>query len=296
MLYANDLSLCVAGDVTVVQYADDTQILVSGKKRDLKHLVTRMEAALSSMYQWFCQNGMKLNAQKTKMLVIGTPAMLRDMPHVTINFCGASIPDSKVVQNLGLSMDRHLNYQSHIDVLSRKCTGILLALSHARHVMPRSALKIVIEALVFSIVRYCLSIYGSCGKVQIHRVQKIINFAARVVTGRRRFDHISESVEQLGWFTAEKLVEYHTATAVNRVVSTGLPANIRMSIGPRASEVHVHNTRNANLWTLPAIRSETGRRRLCYRGVLLINRLGVEPGGSHFRQQLRAALNVSDTD
>ena len=290
MLYANDLSLCVGSDVTVVQYADDTQILVSGKKRDLQTVITRMQTALNSMYQWFCQNGMKLNAQKTKMLVLGTPAMLRNMPPVTVNFCGATIPDSRVVQNLGLHMDRHLNYQSHIDALSRKCTGVLLALSHARHVIPRAAFKAIVEALVLSIVRYCLSIYGSSGNVQIHRVQKIVNFAARVVTGRRRYDHVSDAIVQLGWMTADQLVHYHTLTAVNRTLMTGLPAYMRETIGPRANAVHSHGTRNANRWTLPQIRCEAGRRRLCYRGVSMLNEIDIEPCTTYFRHDLKVAI------
>ena len=76
MLFANDLSLHAPDNVTIVQYADDTQLMVTGKKRDLQQLVTRIERALDSVYQWFCHHGMKLNTKKTQMLVLGTPAML----------------------------------------------------------------------------------------------------------------------------------------------------------------------------------------------------------------------------
>ena len=72
MLFANDLSLYVPDDVTIVQYADDTQLLVSGKNHDIQRLVARMGNALNSVYQWFCHNGMKLNTKKTQMLVLGT--------------------------------------------------------------------------------------------------------------------------------------------------------------------------------------------------------------------------------
>ena len=63
--------------------------------------------------------------------------------------------------------------------MTAKCTGILIALSHARHVMPARTLKVVVQALVLSIVRYCMSVYGSCGVTRMARVQKIINFCAR---------------------------------------------------------------------------------------------------------------------
>ena len=71
MLFSNDLSLHVPNGVSVVQYADDTQLIVTGRKCDLPQLVARMERALDTVHQWFCFNRMKLNCKKTQMLVLG---------------------------------------------------------------------------------------------------------------------------------------------------------------------------------------------------------------------------------
>ena len=122
---------------------------------------------------------------------------------MTLQYCGSVIHDSRVVENLGLTIDRHLNFVNHVDALTQRCTGMLIALTHARHVIPKALLNPIVQALVISIVRYGISVYGSCGTVQMHRVQKIINFCARVVTGRRRHDHISDAIQQLGWLNAE---------------------------------------------------------------------------------------------
>ena len=43
--------------------------------------------------------------------------------------------------------------------------------------------KILIEALVLPHIRYCLSVWGGCGVGERRRVQKAVNFAARIVTG-----------------------------------------------------------------------------------------------------------------
>ena len=53
-------------------------------------------------------------------------------------------------------MDRHPNFVPHVDRVSQKCTGMLVALMHARHVIPRSALKRIVEGLVLSVLRYLL--------------------------------------------------------------------------------------------------------------------------------------------
>ena len=90
LLYANDLSMCVGEGVSIIQYADDTQVLVSGKKRELASLIARIEKALGTLFRWFCYNGMKVNAQKTQMIVLGTPSMLRDLPPVSLSFNGTT--------------------------------------------------------------------------------------------------------------------------------------------------------------------------------------------------------------
>ena len=188
-LYTNDLSLHVPESVSIVQFADDTQLLITGRKQDIHSMIETMECTLDSLSRWYCSHGMRLNASKTQMVVLGTPAMLRHMPAVQLSFCGATVSDSRVVRNLGVTIDRHLNYQSHIAEMARKCNGILIALNHARHVIPKSVLKSIVQALVISIVRHCISVYGTCGETQLHRVQKILNFCARVACGRRKHEH-----------------------------------------------------------------------------------------------------------
>ena len=80
--FSNDLSLYVYGDVRITQYADDTQILVTGRKRDIRHLIHHMESALCTLFQWFGQNQMKVNSQKTQLIVLGTRQMLLDLPRL----------------------------------------------------------------------------------------------------------------------------------------------------------------------------------------------------------------------
>ena len=290
MLFANDLALHVQSDVTVVQYADDVQLLLSGKKQHLPQLIMQMENALETLYQWFCHHSLKVNEQKTQMVVLGTPAMLRNMQPVTISFNGSQIPDSKQVKNLGVTIDRHLNYQAHIDDLTRRCTGTLMALNHARHVIPRSTLASIVQALVLSSVRYCMSVYGSCSETQIERVQKIINFGARVVSGRRRRDHISDVVRELNWMSAKQLYQYHAVCNIRSAIVTQQPAYIHHTIGVPANQLHSHDTRRADRRTVPLIQNEAGRRRLCYSGVSMLNELNVNAHTPRFRSKLKRAI------
>ena len=289
-LFSNDLGLHVNDDVTLVQYADDVQLLISGRKQELPRIIAQLEENLFSLFQWFCHHRMKVNEQKTQMIVLGTHQMLRNTPAVTLSFNGSLIHESETVKNLGVTIDRNLTYQPHVDALNRKCTGMLMALNHARHVIPSDTLATLVNALVISVVRYCLSVYGSCNNSQMHRIQKIINFGARVVSGRRRHDHISDVVHRLGWMSAEQLAEYHAICLVRSVVCSHLPETLFSDIGTPISLRHSHETRSVNQLSLPAIRTEAGRRQLCYRGVKLTNAINVPVTDQQFRKDVKREL------
>ena len=247
-----------------------------------------MEQALVCVYDWFCSNGMKLSTAKTQALVLGTPAMLRGLPPVSLNFLGTVVPDSRVVKNLGVIMDCHLNFQPHVDQITSKCTGILVGLMHAKHVIPKNTIVTIVQALVTSVVRYCISLYGTCNATQLHRVQKVLNFGARVISGRRKYDHISDVFRELNWLDATSLVMYHRLCLIHAAVTTGRPESIASSIGTVAQ--HHYQTRGATQLVLPRIRTELGRRRLCYSGVHCYNRLPFVTNTRNFKTQLRRHL------
>ena len=82
-------------------------------------------------------------------------------------------------------MDRYLTFVDHVDHVIAKCNGNLIALVHAKHSLPETSVKSIVNALAMSVVRYCMPIYGTCTKTEIYRIQKIINFSARVVSGKK---------------------------------------------------------------------------------------------------------------
>ena len=79
-------------------------------------------------------------------------------------------------------------------------------------------------------------------------------------------------------------------------MSTCQPEAIVNTIGPRARQRHGHDTRRADLYTLPAIRTESGRRRLCYRGVTMLNSVSVEPGTPGFRSAVKRTVGTVNAD
>ena len=279
-IYANDMGLHLDDmeNIEIVKFADDTQILISGHKTNLARMIETLELALSRLSDWFNENRLKINAKKTQMMVFGSKPMLKNVPNIRVNFCGTFIEESRVVKNLGLHMDRHMTFSSHIDHVVGKCSGRLIALMHAKHSLPKSSIKPIVNALIISSVRYCISIYGTSTKTEENRIQKIINFAARVISGRKKYERISDVIKELNWLSASQLVQYHRTCLVHKVISTGLPETLNACISANAHH-HEHETRQSDQLRLPSIKTDFGRRQLAYSGVQLHNKVSQKMRG-----------------
>ncbi|PIK49627.1 putative RNA-directed DNA polymerase from mobile element jockey-like, partial [Apostichopus japonicus] len=99
-------------------YADDTQVYVSvcpTSEEGVKQAVSKLEDCLSKVQAWMSTNFLKLNADKTEVMVIGFRAQLVkfNLPSVTV--AGVDVPvQTNPVRNLGVMF--RLRYDN-------ECTG-----------------------------------------------------------------------------------------------------------------------------------------------------------------------------
>ena len=67
----------------------------------------------------------------------------------------------------------------------------------------------MINSVVFSKLFYCSAVRAGTYKENIHKLQLMQNFAARIVTDTGKYDHITLALKALGW-----LADYRGATLV----------------------------------------------------------------------------------
>ena len=294
-VFANDLSL-FAEDAVVVQYADDTQILVSGKKSKIHTVVAHMERVLDSLDVWFRANGLKVNAAKTQLMLLGSSQNLRTTPDVSVKFRGHDLIPVSEAKNLGLIFDRSLTWDSHVSEITRRCIGVLSGLSHLRGHLPPSVISALVNALVFSQIRYCISVYGNGTKKNLSRIQKIINYSAKVIFGRKKIDRVSDLLGGLGWLSAEDLTSYHTLCLTHKVRRRGEPEALASCLSTVA-EHHDRSTRQDHDLYVPWFNTDMGERRFSCRAPALYNtlppelvQLPIPVFGRHLRRHL---MNLS---
>ena len=278
-IFASDLSLH-APDAHVTQYADDTQILMSDIKHNLPSLIQRMESTLTSLASWFHAHGLKLNASKTEILLLGTRQNTRDLSPVSVRVSGETVQESPCVRNLGVLFDRHLTWDAHVSDVVRKCVGLLIGLRHLRRYLPRHVMLTIVQGLVISRVRYCISVYGNGTSANCTRLLKVVNFATRVVTGLKKYDHVSHARCGLGLLTPSQMCDMHTTLVAYKACHTGEPVDLAsLFCTYAAARTCDRTTRQDRLLRPPATRTAAGQRSFAYRAASLLNALPDEMEG-----------------
>ncbi len=121
-IYVNDLHAYVDG--FLVQYADDTQFLHSGRVEELNKIIKETEDALARCRDYFLKNGLMFNSSKTQCIFIGSRQLLSSIPpNTTINFNGTIIHSKQHVKNLGIYIDRFMLFDVHVNEINKKSYG-----------------------------------------------------------------------------------------------------------------------------------------------------------------------------
>jgi hypothetical protein len=96
-------------------YADDVQLYNSGERTDIARTIGKLNADLSSIWDWSLQNGLCLNPEKSKALIISLQPMSSiNIPPIKLN--GSVVPYCDKVKNLGLLINQKLTWKDQVSV------------------------------------------------------------------------------------------------------------------------------------------------------------------------------------
>ena len=258
-------------------YADDAQFIDADFPSNVHELKTRVESSLGIALKWFTQNRLKINSAKTEMLLLRSRRQ-KLISDFSVHFGNDEILPSQSVKVLGVVIDSHLTWNCHITSVVQRCYCVLVGLARIRHKLPKCIRQLLIEALVFPHIRYCITVWGNCSAAQKLRVQKAINFGVRIVTGLGRRDHVSPSLRELGWPNVDEMVtERDIATMRHLTTSSSASELLRQRLLRRA-DVSARRTRgtDAGHFELPRVRTEFARRSFMYRATSAWNDLTLE--------------------
>ena len=104
-------------------YADDTQIYLSTNP-PTTHPSPSLTPACLPLKIWMQQNVLKLNSDKTELLLIGSMSTLSRIHKPTLIIDGTTVSPSSQACTLGVTLDPTLSLESHIHQIAEMLTRV----------------------------------------------------------------------------------------------------------------------------------------------------------------------------
>lgn len=271
-VYINDI--CDAVPAASVLYADDTALVVT--KPTYPELEKGLSEALSGISSYMRFNGLVLNAKKSKAVIFrsGSQSLPGDLfikCHAPLcpdpRLCACPILETVPTFNyLGITISDRLSWRAHIDLTVKRVRSATAILARMRHSSPPGSRRIVYQALIESVVRYGITLYGAAYPSNMLPLIRAMNIAVRRVSGMPRLSHAPPIYKTL---RLKELKDLHAY----RVLLVGFGLGLQHSLAHPAS-----STRSAlsNNIALPTVKRDVDKQSLTYQFATQFNALSTE--------------------
>ena len=139
-----------------------------------------------SLSNCFIFNGLLLNSTKTDIILTGSRHQLKSIKdkQIMIKIADCEVKPSDTLKLLGFTYDSELNLTNHVNNICKSANINLKALKHIRKHLDVPTATTVACSLLGSRIDYCNSLLTGITDYNIHRLQKVQNYAAKIVTNK----------------------------------------------------------------------------------------------------------------
>ena len=227
-------------------YADDTQLYYSCKPEDANNTIKDINSDLDRVSEFSKINCLKLNADKSKFIVIGSRQNLKKLKNINLDPIKLSnniIYREYEAKNLGITFDEELTWIRHINLLIAKAYGKLRHGFRLKNFLSEASKLNLVETYILSQFNYGDVILQNLSTQLEFKVQKLQNRCVRFIYGLRKYDHISAFIKTKNILNMKNRRLLHGLSFMFKIKNRMAPNYLCKRISLH-NETHSHFTRN----------------------------------------------------
>ena len=190
-------------------FADDLVSLAEGNDTDV--IWERTQKTINTIEKWCHSKGLSISALKTKIVMFTWNKKWTVRP---IKVGNNTINLSSSAKFLGVTLDNKLNYNEHLDNITKKATASLMqckrAVGPTWGLTPRTC-KWIYTAVIRPILSYCVSIWikATTTKSNARKLERVQALALRIMSGAMPstpfnvLDHITDTTNIITYLSGE---------------------------------------------------------------------------------------------
>jgi hypothetical protein len=234
-----------------------------------------IESCIEDIRQWMAVNFLKLNDDKTELLVINS-CYQKPENETLIKIGSDKITSSSYARNIGVIFDDTMSMKKQVNAIIQQCFRQLRNLGLIRKYLDKKSTEIFVHAFVTSRLDYCNSLLWGLPQSLIKKLQHVQNTAARIVTMSKKRDHITPVLKSLHWLPIQQRIRFKIILITYKALNGLAPEYITELLQDYKQE-RTLRSRNQQLLHTPAYNTRTyGSRAFKNAAPELWNALPVE--------------------
>ena len=272
LIFINDLHT-TSESLFYILFADDSNLLLSGP--NIKDLCKKMNQEIKAVVEWFRVNKLCLNVKKTNFMIFCAKNKMYDSNENSIEVDNVIVEQVKSTKFLGVYIDDKLNWNVHIDYISKKISKNIGVITRARKLLDQKTMTNLYYTFIYPYLNYCCSVWGLAPIKYISKLHILQKRILRIICGKPRLFpslDLFKSLEILPIFELNKL---KLSTFCFKHMSQMLPSIFDEFI-TNISDIHSHDTRSSKNMYVRTPRTEYALNSVRYQAPLVWNSLSFE--------------------
>lgn len=226
---------------------------------------------------WFAENKLKLNVTKTQCMIIANSKQKIERIKNNNVYCKIKLDNVELeyvnsVKYLGIQIDRELNFDEHIQHMAKKISKKLGYLSRISKHLSMWARQIIYKTIVAPHFEYCSTLFWGMSAKNLNKLQRLQNWAMRIILALPKRSHVSEMLNTLQWMTIEQRIGLRVLIFIHNIERKSFNVDFKEFMF-KNSDVHNHNTRSSNKYHIVRQNKTSSQKSLFINGIKFYNNL-----------------------
>ena len=191
-------------------------------------------------------NKISLNSAKTEIVLFRPTYKKEIKKKLNFRLSGQKLELSDKVIYLGVTLDEHLSWKTHIKKTLLKLSRAIGLLAKIRHYVPKETLKNIYYALFHSHLQYAAIVWGQDKSQLAMKIQTLQNKALRIINFKNTRDSANPLFLESKILKFDDVVKLQSCLLAYSFAHKTLPTALNSLFTP-TQDVHNHNTKFAEL-------------------------------------------------
>ena len=209
----------------------------------------------SDIKSWSIKNGLKLNESKTECLHF--VSRYRTGSSVSsISLDDGPIQCATVARNLGVTFDNDLSLRTHVNNVCKSASFALHKIGSIRPFLTKATAHRLVQALVMSRLDFCNSLLFGLPDLQINKLQRIQNSAARLIVKCRKRESVSPILRELHMLKISERIDFKILLLTFKCLRNSAPVYLQELITKYAPSRNLRSA-SRSLLSVPTRKTES---------------------------------------